>query len=69
MFFNKTLDSILAGFNKTVADLDNFANTARMESVKMNSEAEQLFIASNQKEAEAQKADRVRTNILSMLEG
>lgn len=70
MFFNtKTLEGILAGFNKTVIDLDNFSSTARADSEKMHSEAEQLFIAAAEKTADAEKADRVRANILSMLEG
>ena len=70
MFFNnKTLEGILAGFNKTMNDLDNFSATARADSEKMQSEAEQLFIAATEKTADAEKADRVRANILSMLEG
>ena len=68
MFFNKTLEGILAGFNKTMNDLDNFSSTARADSEKMHSEAEQLFIAAAEKTAEAEKADRVRANILSMID-
>lgn len=71
MFFGttKTLDIILAGFNKTVVDLEKFSSDSINLATTKRNDADILVIEANSLEADASKADRVRMNILSMLEG
>lgn len=69
MFFGtKTLQDILAGFNKTVQDLETFSANSRNSADTKRKDAEVLALEADILETDANKADKVRSNILSMLE-
>lgn len=65
----KSLENILSQFTKAATDLESFQARAVEESDRMSSEAEQLRLQAEDKRAEADKAERVRSNILAILEG
>ena len=67
MFGSKTLEGILAGFNKTITDLENFSNTSRNAAATKRADAETLTIEASRLDVDAGKAEKIRDNILSML--
>ena len=69
MFGSKTLEGILAGFNKTIADLENFSNISRTTAANKRADAETLTTEAGRLDVDASKAEKIRDNILSMLEG
>lgn len=69
MFGSKTLEGILAGFNKTVAELEAFSSTSRASAANKRADAEFLNIEASRLDVDAGKAEKIRDNILSMLEG
>lgn len=63
----KTLQTILAGFHKTVADLEAFATSSRQAAEKKRFDAETLVTEAGQLEIDAEKAESVRENIPTMV--
>jgi hypothetical protein len=69
MFGTKTLDGILAGFNKTINALEAFSSTSRNSAATKRADAEVLTLEASRLDVDAGKAEKIRDNILSMLEG
>ncbi len=69
MFGTKTLDGILAGFNKTINALEAFSSTSRDAAANKREDAELLVNEATRLDVDAGKAEKIRDNILSMLEG
>ena len=64
---NKSLDTILASFNRTMSDLDTFSAAARNESDSLRVSAEKMIADAETKTAEANKAEQVRANLAALL--
>jgi hypothetical protein len=64
---NKTLDGILAGFSKTLADLEAFSASSKEKAAAKAVEITQLEAEVDNHNQEAEKADKVHSNILALL--
>lgn len=64
---NKTLEGIIAGFNKTVTDLEEFSSLNRAQAADKRAEADMLVREAAHQDEDAGKAERIRDNILNML--
>lgn len=67
MFGNKSLESILAGFNKTLASLEAFREKSRQDAASKRADAEQLHAEAKNHDVEADRADKIHSNILNLL--
>lgn len=64
---NKTLDGILASFNKAVTDLETFSDINRAESKALYDQSNALEKQAYDKNKDADKADSVRKKIEDLL--
>lgn len=71
MFFGstKSLENILGGFSKTIAELEDFRAKSIADAKTKRFDAEQLQAEADNHEQEAVRAEKVYANILSLLEG
>lgn len=68
MFFgSKSLENILAGFSKTMTELEAFREASRQNAADKRFNATQLQAEADNHDKEADKADKVYQNILSLL--
>lgn len=68
MFGSKTLEGILAGFNKTLTDLEAFREKSRQDAANKRSDAEQLQAEAKNHDVEADRTDKIHSNIMSLLD-
>lgn len=69
MFQNKTVSTVLAGFNKVIDDLKDVAERNEARSAVIDADISQLLVEQGTCLTEVRNADAVRLNIMKMLGG
>lgn len=64
---NKSLEGIIAGFNKTLTNLEAFREKSRQDAARKRADAEALTFEAKNHDSEADRADKIHSNILSLL--
>lgn len=66
--FKKSVDTILAAFSKTIADLEAVEKSSRAESAAKSEQAATLITESKAAEAEANRANTIAANLRGIID-
>lgn len=65
--FNRTVDSVLASFNKTIASLEDIARVEANKATTKHDQADTLVIEARAAEAESIRASNIATKLSGLL--